>query len=231
VIPAVFSRRCVRAVCLVGPLVGPVAACNQSGNFGENITVRAGVYQQVTGPLDGHWSLHLPVDRGYNVTDAQRSSKGAAQAESSADQKGAATCLADATAGGSAEAAFQVGHVLTYDAAEPLDVRVTFDVTYECEAANVETAGDVEPLGLKAYVMDSNRRVLGRVFLAQADPERLPSTWTGRESPSFVITLHPRTGYHLIVAGKVEAAGPEGPGSRSAVHVRSFALAIEPVGG
>ncbi len=208
-----------------------VAGCGGGRDFGERITVQKSSYFQMTGPLATGRSMRIPADQPFNVTQAQRSSEGAADADSSAGADGTASCSARATEGGYAVAEFQVGYVLAYDASESYQARITFDVGYDCSVVRGQTDRDIQPLGLKAYVMDSDRRVLGMVHLTDVDPDRLPARWSGSQSPSFDVAFVPGAAYHIIVAGRVEAAGTDGGGTSASLRLKSFAIHINPASG
>lgn len=205
-----------------------LSACGGGDDFGENVRVPQSKHQSVAAPLESGATLTLPGDKPFNLTDAQRNSRGPGAASSSADPAGSASCAADAFRGGSADAAFQIGHVLNYGAPSPFAARVTFHVTYECSLTHAYAGAGKLELGLKAYVMDSDHRVIGRVLLASADIDRMPSRWTGSESPSFDVTLQPGTAYHLVVAAQVKAETTEEPGPTATVYVKSLAIDVTP---
>ncbi len=136
--------------------------------------------------------------------------------------------MADASKGGSAVAEFQIGHVLAYDGTSPFPATVTFNVAYYCTLKGYTPQYGDRPLGLKAYVMDSDRRMLGKIVLAESDPDRVPDRWSGSQSPSFDVTFEPGLAYHLVVAGRVEVSGDDTMGAVATLNMRSLTIQIVP---
>ncbi len=203
-----------------------VFGCGSSG-FEERLAV-AQQEHRVGGGASQGVAMRLPASQPFNVADTSRSSTGDATASSISSADGVASCSVDATKGGEANAEIHVGHVLQYDGDQSRDVQITLDVSYSCTTRNNRSVFGIVPLRLKAYLMDSDRRVLGSVTLAESDPDRVPEQWTGRESPAFEVTLEPGLAYHMIVAGRVEATWFEGVGSAAGVKVGAFEIRIVP---
>ncbi|MCH7526402.1 MAG: hypothetical protein IID39_03100 [Planctomycetes bacterium] len=208
-------------------LVGVIAGGCGDNPFGEDAAVPQSRRQTVNVALVSDQPLRFPADRTFNVIDSQRHSRGAGTASAGASKSGTASCVADATRGGSAWAEFQLGHVLIHTGDRPFDASVTFNVVYDCTFAGDESV-QRQSLGLKAFIMDSNRRVLARVMLADARDDRLPDRWSGSQSPSFDVTFEPGLAYHLVIAGRVEVTGSEATGPTAAIQVRSLDIQITP---
>jgi hypothetical protein len=204
--------------------------CGGGGGFSASLMVPQSTYRTKQSPIASGRALRIPHDLPFNVVDSKRTSEGAGVASTSVDPAGTAVCVADASRGGSAVAEFQLGHVLTHDAADPVDVTIVFDVAYVCKTSTTKQVYGVQPLQLNAYVMDSDRNVLGKLKLAESDPDRLPEKWTGSQSPSFAVTLQPGLAYHLVVAGRVEASATDAPGPSASVEITSLVIAIAPAG-
>ncbi len=192
-----------RAAFLMVPL--SVFGCGGGGDFGEHVQV---VPQKRT-RLSASLPVRLPGADGFNVADYQQSSQGGSSSEASADSSGRAMGLAVASADGASSAEFQLGQVLTHSMTKPTDAIITFHVDYECVVSHPAPHLDQSPLSLKAYVMDSARKMHGKIILTEADTSRLPERWRGSQSPSFRVRLEPDLAYHLIVAGRVEATAGE----------------------
>ena len=205
--------------------------CGGGADFGLDVSVPQSRQHRVEWPGNADGLAILPPDRPFNVADAQRQSDGAASASSSASPEGSASCVADASHGGSASAGFQVGHVLAYHGSTSLGALVTFDVAYVCRLEAYEARYGNGPIRLKAYVMDSDRRLLGEVMLAASDPDRLPTSWSGSQAPSFDVTFEPGVAYHLIVAGHVEVSGVDTTGPRASLSVTSVDIRVIPAPG
>lgn len=211
---------CILTACLLG--------CGDGDHFGESVSLPQTELARSQAAFATGGVLSLPSDRPFNVADTQRHSEGAAHADSHANATGQASCSADATAGGTARAEFQIGHVLTYDGDDTVNAAVTFKINYQCMLSEHPPSGAAQPIGLKAYIKDSNHRLLAMVMLADGDADRFPDRWSGSQSPSFDITLEPGLAYHLIIAGKVEVSGDATGGPRAELKVDSAEIQITP---
>lgn len=213
-------------------VVGLLAAvgCSGAADFGESISVPQERQTQIDEAFGAGKTLRLPADIPFNVADAQRFSQGGAVAESSADASGKGRCSASAQADGSAWAELQLGHVLTCAGDKPFEATVTFNVTYCYRMDSQAAAGTATPdkFALKAYIMDSNRRMLKRMMLAELEPAKGPTTWTGTQSPAFDVTFEPGLAYHLVLAGRVEVSGDEDRSPLAEIEVKSLELEIAP---
>ncbi len=215
--------------CLACWAMPMLNGCGGGADFGEKMAPQKSARLAAANAWALQGVLRLPGSRPFNVADTQRKSDGPGVAESTADSTGKGSCLADASAGGKAEAEFQIGHVFAYQGSSAMRAKVTFNVQYQCELDNYTPRFGAIPLGLKVYVMDSNRRLLAKQMLAEADPDRTPTGWDGEQTQTFDVTFEPQTAYHLVVAGRVEADGSEGAGPRIALTVSDLDIAVSPV--
>lgn len=215
----------------VGSIALASSACTDNRDFGESVAIPQSIRHSVGPALGPSRAIHLPDDFPFNVVDTQRQSSGQATATSSASSSGRARCSADASTGGSAVAEFQIGHVLTYDATERLAATVTFNVAYRCSIQHDGAAFSAEPVQLKVYVMDSQRRILGKAFLTGTAADRLPERWTGSQSHAFDLAIRPDLAYHFIVAGRVQVSGGDTAGPQATIEVQSLDILISPRSG
>ena len=204
--------------------------CGGAANFGESVTVKPEKHTRLDDPLSAGTVVHLPADHSFNVSDAQRFSTGPAKADSSAEPDGRAVCSATAQSGGTAWAEFQVGHVLDHRGEKPLEATVTFRVNYryhmDCPAEVPEA--EANKFALKAYIRDSNKRVLKRALLANLEPSKGPHEWQGHQISAFDVTFEPGLAYHLVLAGRVEVYGPQERAASSEIEVSSLELDVAP---
>lgn len=221
----VISR--VEVGCLVMAMLA--VGCSGGADFGESITIPQEQHTKVADAFGAGKALHLPTDMPFNVTDAQRFSQGDATAESAVDGAGKARCSARAGKDGSAWAEFELGQVLSNRGDKPFDTTATFNVTYSYRMAGGVSARSATPdkFVLKVYIMDSNRHVR-RMMLAELDPAKGPTTWTGTQSPAFDVTFEPGLAYHLVLAGRVEVSGDEGRSPSAEIEVKSLEIEIVP---
>jgi hypothetical protein len=201
--------------------------CGGDGKFGE--TIRHDHQRNVTSISEtSHTSLRFPTSDGFNVYDAHRSSVGLAVSRSTANSDGTAHCEVDVSKGGSGQAEFQVGEIFSHNASSPQTVRVTIEVSYECSLVNYSSAVGDQPIGLKVYIKDSNRRMLSKAILAEAGSDQPPTHWTGLDAPTFVVTLEPHTAYHLVVAGRVHLSDEDDARPHASIQVKSVRIDVTP---
>lgn len=224
---AAATRLLMAGACLAAATVGCGGA-----DFGEDVSLpQSRVHRLAATATTGPWSLKLPGEAGFNVTDTQRRSEGSASASSTASARGEASCAADASTGGAGSAEFQLGQVVSYDGDSPMPATVSFDVAYECRLEHDAPRFGVEPVALKVYVMDSDRRMLAKMMLVEGGAAGLADRWSGSQSPSFDVTFEPGLAYHLIVAGRVEVSGDGTSGPRASLEVRSVGIQVAQRGG
>lgn len=215
-------------VCLL--LAVAAGGCSGGADFGESISIPQEQHARVGDVLGAGKALRLPADAPFNITDAQRFSKGDAAAEASVDPSGNAACSAKAGADGSAWAEFELGHVLRNHGDQPLDVTVTFNVAcaYRGDGQVSTLLAKSNQFALKVFIVDSDRRVLNRMMLAQPNPSRGPTTWTGTETPTFDTTFEPGLAYHLVLAGRVEVAGDDQRSPTAEIEIQSLNIGVIP---
>jgi len=225
---ASISRR--SAGYLAALVLGAVVAGCSETEFGESITLPRERHASVVDEFARGRPLRLPGDATLNLADSQRSATGAGAAESSADSSGRARAVASAPGRGAAAAEFQLGHVLDNRGDAPLDVTARFDVDYACrlESDPADLAKEADTLGVRVFIRDSNRRVLGQMTLTQTDQFSGPAQWSGRQTPSFEVTLEPGLAYYFVLAGRATATGTEDTPVSAEITVHSLAVELTP---
>ncbi|MCP4593396.1 MAG: hypothetical protein GY842_21885 [bacterium] len=210
-------------------LLAATSGCGGGADFGESIVVPAERHARFGDGIRQGKALVLPAEMSFNVTDAQRYSQGDASAEASVEDSGKARCSASAQADGMSWAEFQLGHVFT-SGEQALDATVTFDVTYRYNLSVSEDAGlsPADMFALKVYIRDSRRRVLKRMMLADWEPAKGPTAWSGTQSPSFDVTFEPDVAYHLVLAGRVKVGGDADRSTGAEIGVDSLKLTVAP---
>lgn len=219
-------RVAVRAGLVAGVMVS--AGCS-GGGFGESVSVPHHRRQKLDDEFGAETKLVLPGEQGFNIAGAQRHSTGPASAESFARKTGTAGCSVSSEGEGTAWSEFQLGHVLQHDGTQPREVTVWFDVQYEYEVTSGGTERhDPKMAGLKVYVRDSNKQMLNKVMLLEQSERLGPHRWSGREAPSFDITMQPGLAYQFVVAGRVEVAGAEDAAPLTArIEVKNLQIEVE----
>jgi len=221
---ATWARRV--AVFALAGIVGAVGGCGGQ----EFARVKVAPEQQlaVNGDLAAGKTLRLPADKALNIHDALRTSSGRAKADSDATETGTAFCSAEARDGGKASAEFQLGACLYNGSGKELIATVTFRIAYEHRAqsthlAAAETAGKVL---LKLFIRDAVGRIVKEQVLASSSSRTGPRSWSGRETQTFDVRLQPDLAYHVVLAGRVQAAAEAQTSARARIDIKKLELEI-----
>jgi hypothetical protein len=216
-------------------LVSLLATCSlligcSQGGFGESVSLPQEKHASLLDEFAQGKPLALPAEGSFNLADSQRHSAGAGRADANAAESGQAACTASADAVGTAEAEFQLGHVLDNRGTDPLRINATFDVDYRCRVAGdpEDTTKPADYLGLRVFIRDSNRRVSHELTLTEVTSFAGPSEWSGRQAQSFDVTLEPGLAYYFVLAGRTAVAGTEASSASAEIEVRSLTIELTP---
>jgi hypothetical protein len=210
-------------------LAGSLAGCG-GAEFGESVSIPQERHASLVDDFADGQELNLPGDMPFNLYDSQRRATGAGLADSSAEPAGRAGCQAQAGAVGTAEAEFQLGHVLDNRGQEPLKITARFAVDYACqvEADLLDRTKTADQLGLRVFVRDSNRRVLSNMMLTQLEETTGPREWTGRQVNAFDVTMEPGLAYYFVLAGRVSVTATELSTASAQIEVHSLDIELTP---
>ncbi len=208
----------------------PLAAGCQDSGFGESVNLPQDKRASLLDDFADGKPLALPADAAFNLVESQRTSTGVGQAESTAEAAGRAHCTAASDGVGTAEAQFQLGHVLDNRGEQPLDVTVQFDVEYSCRVQGdaEDRTKPADHLGLRVFVRDSDGRVQPKMTLTEVSPFVGPKEWTGRQTQTFDVTLQPGLAYYFVLAARTAVAGTETSPASAEIDVRSLAIDLRP---
>jgi hypothetical protein len=197
-------------VCLV-VVAGVLALAGGCGDgFGESVSVPRQRQTAIDAGFRPGKPLVVPREAAFNVADAQRHSTGSGRSESFATEEGTAGCTAAVADTGEAWAEFQLGHVVHNNGAEPIEAAVLFDCEYDYRVSGPTPVSlNAGMVALKLYIQDSNKLMLRKEMLIDQEGEQGADQRSGRDSPSFNITMQPGLAYHLVLAGRVEVAAGE----------------------
>ncbi|MCP4249396.1 MAG: hypothetical protein GY778_20320 [bacterium] len=208
---------------------GLASGCSRA-EFGESVSLPSAKHGTLLDDFAAGSPLSLPADTPFNLTDSQRSATASGRADSGAQAAGTAHCGAEAEKEGTANAEFQLGHVLDNRGQDRLPVTVRFDVDYTCslrgDPANNAKADDL--LGLRVFVRDSDHRVLKSMVLADAGSRVGPEQWSGRQQPAFDVTLEPGLAYYFVLAGRVAVTGTEASDASAGIEIKSLTIELTP---
>jgi len=195
---------------------GLVAGCAGSGGYGETVRFTARAQSRADEVLSSGERFSVPQDAKFTITETQRRSEGGGSAESTASADGTARCQAALSGKGLASAEFQIGHMLFNGEDKPLPVTVSCDCKFAYEIQR-DPAHAPEMIGLKFYVKDSNRSMLGREVFVAPEGDLAAARHESHEAVTFKLTLEPGMAYQMVLAGRVDlnSTGDEPPISAS----------------
>jgi hypothetical protein len=223
----------VRQFAIITALAcGPLFSGCGGSEFGESVSVPQERHTGVADYFSAGQTVTLPKDAPFNVADAQRGSNGGGTSESHADPAGKASCWASAQKGGDARAEFQLGQVIDNRGSTPLEatVRVRVEYAYSFEGDRLIRDRAPDSFGLKFYIMDSDKRVLNRVKLAELTDALGPKGWSGVQTQTFDVRFAPGLAYHLVLAGRVEVGSTESYPAAGRIDVQSLQIELLPRG-
>ena len=216
------------AVGIVLTLILSHAGCS-SAEFGETINLADGKHHTLDRGISADQPLSLPAELPFNVVDSQRHSEGTCAADSTASADGRALCKAAGGNGGNGWAEFQLGAVLSNDTGGNLDVTVKFDVGYRfTSSATTPDKPTLAAYALKVFIQDSSDHMLRKQLLVEADSRQGPQEWSGKESPSFDVTLEANKAYHFILAARTDVTTDEATEASAKINVDSLTITIHP---
>ena len=224
-----------RQFCLVGSLLlaAPIA---WSGCGGGGMAYDFGVPTEERAVLSsaevGEKILRLPADGRFNITDKTSQQtpgrSGTARGESDAAGEGTALCRAKVTNGGSASAAFQLGHCIENRGEQAVMAEAVFTCEYEISAE--QTDGPEKPTvssyAMGLYVNDTDGRLLKQVPVETSSADGGPTSGTGRLLKEFRVRLEPKRVYNFVLTGKVDAKTGERGLAHLGIDVKSLQLTV-----
>ena len=162
-------------------------------------------------------TLQLPGDRGFNVDDVSRFSKGATDASGRAGADGTASARVELDGEGEAWTEFEVGELLPAShAGQSRTVEAVFRVHYRAELMPGADQAARFSLALKAVVLNSAREVLGRQELIEITEDVGARNSESEDVVRFTIELDPELAYQFLVAGRLELSSrPDAPAQAS----------------
>ena len=218
------------AVCpmVVAGVLALAGGCG-GGGFGESVSVPRQRQTTIDAGFTPGKHVIVPREVAFNLADAQRNSTGSGRSESFATEEGTAGCSAAVADTGEAWAEFQLGHVVHNNGAEPIEAAVLFDCEYDYRVCGPNLASPAaEMVALKLYIQDSDKLILRKEMLVDQAGKQGADQHSGRESPSFNITMQPGLAYHLVLAGRVEVVAREDlPPLEARINVKKLTIEIQ----
>ena len=210
-------------------VLGAVSGCQHDG-FGESVDLPPAQQASLLAAFASGQPLTLPGDTAFNLADSQRNATAIGQADSIAESTGQARCTAEAKGVGTAEAQFQLGHVLDNRGQEPLAVTARFVVDYQasvqCDQEDVTKPAD--HLGLRIFIRNSDGGIEAELALTEVSPFVGPKQWSAQQTQAFDVTLQPHLAYYFVLAGRTAVTGTEANPTSAEIEVRSLSVELTP---
>lgn len=224
------SRTSLNIVALLAALFISIPACDKSADFGESLAVTQRMDIGDEPAYSPDRKVTIPGDMSFNIADAQRESANGGEASSGADPAGSAFCKASVTDAGQAWAEFTIGRVISNDTESEHPVTVSLQTEFAFEVSQTDDTEDGVPERaiLKFVIKDANRRIIERSTLIDPLAVRSSGSGSAKLTRSFDVVLAPRTAYHLLLAGRVEADALKASNDAAAIDVKQFSLTVEP---
>lgn len=176
--------------------------------------------------------LRLPQDEKFSIALAPASKSpgltGTADATATASRDGKADLAASVENGGTASAAFQIGHAFSNDSERQMDLRVKTRFGCEFRADTKPTsAGEDVTLGLSIFAREARGRLLKSISVIEyTTAEGGLSSDSTREN-EFTLTLGPGDSISVFVAGNIAIEAKEGRTATAAMQLSGLELEVE----
>jgi hypothetical protein len=204
-------------------------SCDKSSDFGESLLAAQKIDPNERS-ISLDQSINIPGDLAFNIADTRRESANGGESSSGAETDGTAFCKASVRKTGEAWGEFTLGRVISNDTEAALPVTVTVQAEFEFEVTQTDQSENAVPekAVLKFVIKDSSRRVIERS--AMIDPQTVRTSGNGSDSlmRTFSVLLAPRTSYHLLLAGRVEADAQNATNDSASIVVRHLTLTVKP---
>lgn len=173
----------------------------------------------------------IPQAQPFSITLAPSQKQpeigGTAEVTSSAEPSGRARAEASITGGGTASAAFQVGHAFRNAGDRLVDVQVQVDARYR-----YAVRGDTPDLPLAGahvnlYAQDERSGSLALLALASHTSDRGDASGQDAKTVSFGFPLGPGRVAHVYLAGNVQIDAGSGHTASGSIELESLQMRIE----
>lgn len=225
-----IRARSRRAGCLLAPLALVWLSGCAAGGLADELTGRPNA--RAIGKADGK-VVRIPSDEKLSITasPAQKAPglAGSAAANAAARPEGSAEAAANVDGGGTASAAFQLGHAFSNDSDRQLDLRIA--LKFACEHSADSGPDDLSPnaaVSLKLLAREGRGRLRQQVvvFDHALDAGKIRSKRI--EELEMDVTLGPGTSINVYLAGAVVVENREGQSAAGTLKVSGVEMTVTP---
>jgi len=178
-------------------------------------------------------NLSVPGDTPFNIVSRKSGEEGQASGMTDPFGKDTAGCGAEATDGGSAWGAFQLGYCFDNATSAPLvgivKLRLRASESDEVGRVDGDTVAIIEgtsSTNLQFFIKDTNGSVITREDLVMGDAPKGPSSSSGDHERTLDIRLEPQRGYYLVLAGRTEVKTEAGESVKASLDVSDYSIKI-----
>ena len=175
-------------------------------------------------------TIAIPASTPFSITLAPSQKKpelnGTAYAESTAKNSGQAKASASIEGGGTASAAFQIGHALRNDSERLLDLRVSAKLHYKYAVAADSSTLPLAGVHVNLFARDDRNRSLAKFNFVAHTSDNGAVTVNDGEQLDFTITLGPGRTASIYLAGTVQINAEDGHTASGSIDLDSFELEI-----
>lgn len=220
-------RRFLGSVACIAFLTGVGPGC-AGGGLADDLTVRPTA--RPLGVRDAR-PLRIPADEKFSITasPAQKAPglAGAAEANASAKREGEADARAAVQGGGTAAAAFQLGHAFANDSERQVDLRVLtrFTAEYATSAAPADAAPG-PAVSLRLFARDARGRLRQQINVVAHGSDGGDVSSRDNRELSLVATLAPGDALYVYLAGSVTIENRENQSSSGSLSVKNVEMEV-----
>jgi len=226
-----------------------VTGCANGGDVATSVRRPAGQRPDVDAKA-ATGTLAIPAGKAFNITSFKSGQEGNARGEAKAAGTDGAQCSAEASAGGTAWAEFQLGYCFDNTSGMPLHAAVTLHLTLAAsqddKAASLSaTPAASQSVGVSApdspavdsqtstatttltyFVKDTNGMLLRQESLVAMDLERGPQSAKDEPTRVFDLQLPPDRGCYLVIAGHTDVRSGSRQTAAAGLEVQRCSLEI-----
>ncbi|MFH1419982.1 MAG: hypothetical protein ABII12_17040 [Planctomycetota bacterium] len=177
--------------------------------------------------------LSVPGDTPFNILSRKSGEEGQASGMTDPFGKDTAGCGAEASDGGSAWGAFQLGYCFDNATDTPLAgvVKLRLRASQSNEVRRIDgdkaaTIGGTSSTNLQFFIKDTNGSVITREDLVMGDATKGPSSSSRAPELVFDVRLEPQRGYYLVLAGRTEVKAEAGESVKASLDVSEYSIEI-----
>jgi hypothetical protein len=186
--------------------------------------------------------LTIPGDAVFNLTSFKSGQAGTARGTAEAVGANGATCLAEASDGGSAWGEFQLGYCFDNESGVALEAAVKLRLTatesasggpepgspqHGSSAGEAGGATTTSTNALRFFIKDTNGLVIKEEDLLSSNLEKGPDSSGTTYDLVFDARFEPNRGYYLVLGGRTEVQAEESHRVSASLSIGQYGLQIE----